>query len=84
MIVLNLQDSGGHVVFLLEYLLVLDSKLNFVMTDCMAKDSVGREKREKERERNRHNNTQSDRDRERWGRVDGREERVREKSERAG
>ena len=30
---------------------MLDSKLNFVMTDCMAEDSVGREEREKERER---------------------------------
>ena len=41
---------------------MLDSKLNFVITDCMAEDSVGREEREKERERerNRHNDGQSD------------------------
>ena len=30
---------------------MLDSKLNFMMTDCMAEDSVDREEREREREK---------------------------------
>ena len=45
--VLNLQGSGGHVVLLLKHIcLMLDSKFNLLMTDCMAEDSVGREERE--------------------------------------
>ena len=36
--------------------MMLDSKLNLMMTDCMAEDSVGREEEEKEiaRERQTH------------------------------
>ena len=42
---------------------MLDSKLNLMMTDCMAEDSVGREEEEKEKGRERrHTDRQSDRD----------------------